>query len=127
VDLIGHSMGGIVARYYVCLGAGAQRVRNLITLGSPHNGTDVSLFGIGAAKKELSPGSALIERLRATPLPRTTAATAIWSLGDALVWSAHQAHLPGGDEIVYDDLGHMGLLASRRVAGDVISILSLQS
>src|SRR6187431_1735018 len=33
VDIIGHSMGGVVARYYVALAGGDAVVRNLITLG----------------------------------------------------------------------------------------------
>jgi len=35
VDLVGHSMGGVVARYYVTLAGGDGAVKNLVTLGSP--------------------------------------------------------------------------------------------
>ena len=39
VILIGHSMGGLVSRYYIeCLG-GWQNVRRLFTLGTPHRGS----------------------------------------------------------------------------------------
>ncbi len=38
VDLIGHSMGGLVARAYVQSSAYADDVAHLITLGSPHQG-----------------------------------------------------------------------------------------
>lgn len=39
VILIGHSMGGLVSRYYIeCLG-GWQNVRRLFTLGTPHKGS----------------------------------------------------------------------------------------
>jgi pimeloyl-ACP methyl ester carboxylesterase len=120
VDVIGHSMGGVVGRYYVQLGGGDGVVRNLITIGSPHAGTDVSAIGIGRPTKELFFGSNLLARLRAAPLPKRTRITVIRSRSDALVPGARQAHLAGADEIVYDDLGHLSMLASKRVAQTII-------
>lgn len=38
VVLVGHSMGGLVARYYMGALGGWTRVRSLITLGTPHRG-----------------------------------------------------------------------------------------
>jgi len=65
----------------------------------------------------------LIQRLQAAPPPTQTKMTIIWSRADALVPGARQARVAGVDEIVYDDLGHLSLLASRRVADDVIDRL----
>lgn len=124
VDLVGHSMGGVVARYYVALGGGASRVRHLVTLGSPHSGTAVSYFGVGRPVHELLPGSALIARLDAAAIPRSVRALAIWSRSDAMVWSEAQARLPGARMLAFDDLGHLGLLASRRVARAIADFLS---
>jgi triacylglycerol esterase/lipase EstA (alpha/beta hydrolase family) len=123
VDIIGHSMGGVVGRYYVQLGGGDGIVRNLITIGSPHAGTDVSAVGIGRPTKELFFGSNLLERLRTAPLPRQTRMTVIRSRSDALVPGARQARIVGVDEIVYEDLGHLSMLASRRVARVIIDRL----
>ena len=36
IHVIGHSMGGIIARYYVQRMGGDARVHTLVTLGSPH-------------------------------------------------------------------------------------------
>ena len=36
IHVIGHSMGGIIARYYVQRMGGDERVHTLVTLGSPH-------------------------------------------------------------------------------------------
>jgi len=123
VDLIGHSMGGVVARYYVQLGGGDGIVRNLVTIGSPHAGTGVSGLGLGAPTSELFFGSTLLERLRLAPWPRSTRMTVIWSRSDALVPGARQARIPGADEIVFDDLGHLSMLGSRRVAQAIIARL----
>ncbi len=39
VVLVGHSQGGILARYWMRILDGAPKVRHLVTLGSPNNGT----------------------------------------------------------------------------------------
>jgi pimeloyl-ACP methyl ester carboxylesterase len=124
VDVIGHSMGGVVARYYVQLAGGDGRVRRLITLGSPHGGTDVSSLGIGHPGRELLVGSKLVTRLAAAPPPERTRITTIWSKGDALVPGGKQKPLPGAETIMFDDLGHVALLGSRRVAQLVIERLA---
>jgi len=124
VDVIGHSMGGVVARYYVTFAGGDGPVRHLITLGSPHAGTDVSGMGVGHPTRELVLGSKLCTRLAAAPPPRHTRMTSIWSRADALVPGGRQPPIPGAEIVMYDDLGHVALLGSRRVARDVIERLS---
>ena len=124
VDIVGHSMGGVVGRYYVSLGGGDGIVRNLITLGSPHTGTEISAIGIGHPARELVLGSALLTRLAAAPPPARTRVTVVWSHGDALVPGARQLALPGADVITFPDLGHVSLLGSRRVARELIARLS---
>ncbi|AJK67731.1 lipase family alpha/beta hydrolase [Corynebacterium marinum] len=39
VVLVGHSQGGVLARYWMRLLDGAPKVRHLVSLGVPHNGT----------------------------------------------------------------------------------------
>lgn len=123
VDLVGHSMGGMVARYYVTAASGAPRVVNLVTIGSPHRGTAFSRFGVGDPAVELDRESVLIRRLAAMPLPEGLRVTSIWSRADGLVSSRRAAALDGADEIVYDDLGHLALLASPRVAREIATRL----
>lgn len=126
VDLIGHSMGGVVGRYYVQLAGGDRHVRNLVTLGSPHAGTDVSKLGIGHPARELLLGSKLVDRLAAAAPPRHTRITLVWSRGDALVPGAWQQAMPSSEVIMYDDLGHVALLGSRRVAAEIVKRLALR-
>jgi len=124
VDVIGHSMGGVVARYYVTFAGGDGVVKNLVTLGSPHGGTDVSAIGIGHPARELFVGSKLVTRLAAAPAPPRTRVTVIWSHADALVPGTRQLAIPGAEILMYEDLGHVALLGSRRVAAAVIERLS---
>jgi pimeloyl-ACP methyl ester carboxylesterase len=123
VDVIGHSMGGVVARYYVALLGGDGPVKNLVTIGSPHAGTDASAVGIGHATRELLVGSKLVTRLAAAPAPHTTRVCTIVSRADVLVPATHHAELAGAEHVVFDDLGHVALLGSRRVASEIISRL----
>ncbi|HEY4180672.1 MAG TPA: alpha/beta fold hydrolase [Kofleriaceae bacterium] len=124
VDIVGHSMGGVVGLYYVSLAGGDGIVDNLITLGSPIAGTDVSSFGIGHPGRELLTGSKLVTRLAAAPPPKDTRVTTIWSTADAFVPGVNQPVVPGAERIMYNHLGHVSLLASRQVADDVIARLS---
>ncbi len=125
VDIVGHSMGGVVGRYFVQLLGGDGAVANLITLGSPHLGTDVSEFGVGHPTRELLIGSKLVQRLSAAAPPRDTRVLTIFSHADHLVPANTQEALaiPRAERIVYDDLGHVTLLGSRRVARDIIKRL----
>lgn len=42
VDLVGHSQGGVLARYYVQKLGGAAKVQNLVSLAAPNHGTTFS-------------------------------------------------------------------------------------
>ena len=84
----------------------------------------VSRIGVGHATRELFLGSKLVTRLAAAPPPEHTKITTIWSRADALVPGARQKPIPGAEVIMYDDLGHVTLLGSKRVADEIISRLS---
>jgi hypothetical protein len=103
---------------------GDGTVRRLITLGSPHAGTHFSRVGIGAPTRELFVGSNLVTRLAAAPAPKHTKITTVLSHADALVPAARQGPVPGAERVVFDDLGHVTLLGSRRVAKLVIDRLA---
>ena len=125
VDLVGHSLGGMLARHYVSAGGGAARVAHLVTIGSPHGGIPLARFGLGRTAIEMLSGSAFLRTLAAAPLPAEVPTTIIWSRADGLVSCREQACVPGSaaEVIEYSDLGHLGMLASRRVAREVIARL----
>jgi triacylglycerol esterase/lipase EstA (alpha/beta hydrolase family) len=74
VDLIGHSQGGIVGRYYIKNLGGAAEVDSMISLGAPHYGTAVAnlakLLGLGncigiVACQQMAIGSSFLANLNA--------------------------------------------------------------
>jgi triacylglycerol lipase len=74
VDLVGHSQGGLVARYYVRNLGGAAEVDSLISLGAPHYGTAVAnvarFLGLGSclgvvACNQMARGSSFLNSLNA--------------------------------------------------------------
>lgn len=124
IDIIGHSMGGIVARYYIEQLNGAKKVHRLITLGSPHNGTKIAVFGIGANARELKPGSEFMRALNSKSLPQEVKYYSIWSTLDNLVLPQDTAELKDpAVNIKYHGIGHLTILFSAKVFLKIIEIL----
>jgi len=74
VDIVAHSMGGLVALDYLKRLNGHARIRRLILLGTPVQGTWSALMGLltvplGQATVQLLPGSAFLRELAARPIP----------------------------------------------------------
>src|SRR5258705_13537643 len=46
IDIIGHSMGGLIGLYYVKKLGGHERVRKLVMMGTPLRGTWSALLGV---------------------------------------------------------------------------------
>jgi triacylglycerol lipase len=85
LSIIGHSKGGLIGRYYVKRLGGDRRVKNLITLGTPHNGTPTAYLGcaaIGLVAKsvwQMTPMSPFIRRLKIGAFPRQVRFVSIYS------------------------------------------------
>ncbi len=121
VDIVAHSLGGIVSRYYVQILKGDGEVRTLVTLGSPHRGTQWSRFAPLKRHRELSPGSETFRRLAGCRPPRRTQAIAISGSYDILMRPTGTEWWPGVRNIRLNRVGHTGLLFSNRVAEIIIA------
>jgi pimeloyl-ACP methyl ester carboxylesterase len=123
VHLVGHSMGGILARYYLQLQGGAPHVATCVTLGSPHLGSKLAPFAVSSLGRNLLPGSPLLTRLNAEPLPGGVHFTSVYSRHDNIIVPMDSARLDGADNLELTGLGHTAMLFSARVAEAVVAAL----
>lgn len=128
VHVIGHSLGGIVARYYVqCLG-GDSRVHTLVCLGSPHTGTKTAWLLPTPVVRQLRPGSDVLTEL-AAPAPRCrTRLLCFWSDLDQLMVPKRSARLEHPDlrvrNVFVRAVGHLSLPIDRRVVHEICNALA---
>jgi pimeloyl-ACP methyl ester carboxylesterase len=126
VHLVGHSLGGIIARYAVQLG-GLREAATCITIASPHAGAPLATLGVGRLAVQVRPGSPLLRRLAASSRPTSTRFTAYYSNLDVLVpgWRAMIAE-PAlrATNILVKDEGHLSIMLSRRLADSVATQLA---
>ena len=123
VHLVGHSMGGMIARNYVQLRGGHDKVENLICLGSPHQGSRLATFAIDPLGKRLFPNSDFLQRLNHAPAPKDIKVTNIYTNKDNMVLPNASNHLPWGKAIEFDRMGHTALLYRKPVIAATIAAL----
>lgn len=128
VHVVGHSLGGVVARYYVQRMGGGARVHTLVTLGSPHAGTYSAHLLPARLVRQLRPGSDLMLELE-TPAPGCrTRFVAYWSDLDQLIVPKRSARVVHPDlsarNVLLHGVGHMSLPIDGRVVHDIATLLA---
>ena len=123
VHLVGHSMGGILARQYALSPGGTSLVACCVTLGAPHLGSKLAPFAVSRLGRALLPGSELLARLNTEPLPGGVRIISIYSRHDNIIVPADNARLAGADNVELTGLGHTALLFSAQTAGAVVAAL----
>lgn len=118
--LVGHSMGGLVARAYVRR-YGADKVCRVVTLGTPYGGSELARIGFGINGRQMVPGNEWLTRLAEDELRVET--TTIFSPHDNYVMPQTNLLLKGAQSRVLDGLGHLAMLYSPRVADALLDAL----
>ncbi|MCU1590242.1 MAG: Alpha/beta hydrolase fold [Frankiales bacterium] len=128
VHVVGHSLGGVVARYYVQRMGGDARVHTLCTLGTPHAGTHAAKLWPGGVVRQLRPGSELMQELAAPAPGCRTRFVAFWSDLDQLIVPQHAAAIDHPDlqarNIALHGVGHMSLPISGSVVHEIATLLA---
>ncbi len=106
VDIVAHSMGGLVAAWYVQHLGGRGRVRRIVTLGTPWRGSAAAVFAIGRQGLDLMPGSEIVAGLARLP----AGVTSLWSRQDAIVLPPDNAVHPDARMVELPWTGHHMLL-----------------
>lgn len=98
INLVGHSLGGLITRYYVQRLGGDRRVDTLFTLGTPHTGTAVArLLSWHPLVRQLRPDSDLITELASPAVGCRTRFVAFYSDVDQMVVPAERARVDHPD------------------------------
>lgn len=124
VDIVGHSLGGLIARYYVQRLGGDRRVRTLVTLGTPHGGTAVApLAGAHPIVRQMRSGSVPIEELRLPAPGCRTRFVSFWSELDQVIVPVEAACVDHPDLDVVNvrvtGVGHLALPVHPAVAAGI--------
>ncbi|MCX5392670.1 triacylglycerol lipase [Streptomyces sp. NBC_00094] len=128
VDIVGHSLGGLVARYYVQRLGGDTRVRTLVMLGTPHSGTTVApLADAHPLVRQMRPGSEVLREL-AGPAPGCrTRFVSFWSDLDQVMVPVETARLDHPDLLAHNvrvsGIGHLALPVHPTVVAGVLEAL----
>ncbi|MFA7267183.1 MAG: alpha/beta fold hydrolase, partial [Candidatus Nanopelagicales bacterium] len=128
VHIVGHSMGGVVARHYVqCMG-GDSRVHTLVTLGSPHGGSAYAKVLPHSLARQLRPESEFVQELDQPAPGCRTRMIAIWSDLDQVIVPQRNARIVHPDlnsrNVFIRGVGHMSLPVDGRAVHEICTALS---
>lgn len=125
VDLVGHSMGGLIAARYLTGHPG--RVRSLVAVGTPFHGTRLWAMSAGRCVPQMRPGEPFLTEILEHPgFPGSARVTCIASDFDQIIlpWRSSRLEVPGVRNVTVPGLGHTALLLSPRVASETVAALA---
>ena len=115
VALVGHSMGGLVIRAWMRAYGDAQ-VAVAVTLGSPHQGTQITPHAKLANARQMVWASDWLQALQASESPQRRALLRLaLTEQDAIVFPQTAQTLPGVHTQVFNGIGHLQLCTDTRV------------
>jgi pimeloyl-ACP methyl ester carboxylesterase len=128
VHVVGHSLGGLIARYHLQRQGGDRRIESLVTLGTPHQGSLLAHVVPTPLIRQLRPGSPVLQEL-AEPMPGCrTPVTAIYSDLDQIVLPTNSGRCEHPDlrarNVLVRGVGHMSLPIHRGVVDEVAATLA---
>jgi hypothetical protein len=128
VHVVGHSLGGLISRYYVQRLGGDRRVASLVTLGTPHSGSLWAHVVPAPLIRQLRPGSPVLQEL-AEPAPGwRTPLTAVYSDLDQMVVPTASGRCDHADlvarNVLVRGVGHLSLPRHRGVVDEVAATLA---
>jgi hypothetical protein len=128
IHVVGHSLGGLIARYYIQRLGGDERVHTCVTLGTPHQGTMAARLLPWPLVRQLRPDSDLMVEL-AEPAPGcATRFVAFYSDVDQLIVPQRRARIRHPDlharNIRVNGVGHLSLPFHGDVVHQITGVLS---
>lgn len=124
VILIGHSMGGLIARICIARGLLNAPIQKLICIGSPHAGSRFANYLPGDVAADLRIGSVALTQLNRIKARQMPAIVNLYSRHDTLVVPYQSAHLLSARNETVEAIGHMSLLYAAQVRAMILRELA---
>jgi pimeloyl-ACP methyl ester carboxylesterase len=128
IHVIGHSLGGLIARYYVQRLGGDARVHTCVTLGAPHQGTQTARLLPWPLVRQIRPGSDLMKELDEPAPGCRTRFLAFYSDIDQLIVPQRRARIHHPDlsarNVRVRGVGHLSLPIDGEVVHQITGALS---
>ena len=120
IGIVAFSMGGLVSRHYLQNLGGASRCETLITVSSPHQGTNAAWCYPTEGVRQMRPGSQFLAELRETEgmlgkMPVASYRTPM----DLVILPASNSIWERADNLEYPVIMHPLMLSSRPVLEDI--------
>jgi pimeloyl-ACP methyl ester carboxylesterase len=129
VDIVGFSMGGLVALHAVKFLSGKKYVRRIVTLGAPFGGTWVGLAGVATVGGvspsvwQVLPNSKFLRELADAPLPDGVTVRQVHAAGDAFCPAPGPIEgVKAGDYVILPG-GHSSLVVADNFYGAIDDFL----
>jgi triacylglycerol lipase len=121
-NLVGHSLGGLTARYWLRDPEHAARVARFVAIGTPFGGTSLYRLVPGKLRHALDPRGEVVTTL-AGDIPQVPMLV-IRARHDHQIVPSRRATLEGVEEVTVEGQGHNSLLWARPVHDLVVDSLS---
>lgn len=106
LTLVAHSMGGLICRAYLRR-HGGDKVEQLITLGSPHQGTFHARLASGVNGAQMRSGNVWLSSLGQTVVG--VPFTSIYSIHDTIIAPQDSSVVLGADNVQLSAVGHVSM------------------
>jgi pimeloyl-ACP methyl ester carboxylesterase len=116
VVLVAHSKGGLIGKYAMSRGGSATRIRSMLAVAAPFNGSRYARFMLAPSLRIFSPRNALILALARE---QTINAHIVSVYGEFDPHVPGGSELPGAKNVVLDTGGHFRVLAHPRVMAEL--------
>lgn len=124
IDLVGYSMGGLICRYYLQRLGGIDRVKNFVTISTPHYGTQMAYVLPFVGYQQMRPNSHFLQDLNQdVEVLNRLNFTSIWTPYDLIIIPASSSQLGIGKDIKIPIQAHFLMVTDNRAIESVVEAL----
>ncbi len=122
ISLIGFSMGGVVARYYLQELGGVSRVENFFSISSPHKGSYWAYFPYPTKGiKQLRPNSHFLKQLeKGEGNLKNVKLFSYWTPLDLSIIPSSSSYWKVAENKKFFSLSHISIIFNRKVISEII-------